>query len=175
MKKYEWKNIINQNSPGRADCQVVTAINAYYILTGNIISRNSDTYEEFCTKCGCRYGAAINIDKIYKELGLKRTVKHYGIPWDVFNPNLKKEKYKKFLPLESLVWYKKSGFHSVAIIDYEPRTCSLRISGFRWETTSNGWIYWEDFQHYFRNKTEKKLVWNTQQIELRKKKKINKH
>ena len=42
------------------------------------------------------------------------------------------------------MWYKKCGFHSVLIYDYEPRCNAFRVSGLRWLTTCDGWIFGED-------------------------------
>jgi len=171
MKKYEWKNIINQNTPGRPDCQMVSAINAYYILTGDIIKRGSERYEEYCRIARCMAGAALCIDEVYEDLGLKRTTKHFGIPWDRFNTKIKKSEYRKFLPLEVSIWYKRAGFHSVLIYDFEPITDSVRVSGFHWETNSLGWMYWKDFQHYLTPSITRKIEgedpWQIQRIELK--------
>ena len=170
MKKYDWKNIIKENTPGRPDCQMVSAINAYYILTGNIIERSSERYEEYCRIARCMAGAALCIDEVYKDLGLKRTTKLRRLPWDHNNPKIKKSEYKKFLPLEAHIWYKRTGFHSVLIFDFEPITDSVRVSGFQWGTNSLGWMYWEDFQHYLTPSIGARIdgedPWDTQQIEL---------
>ncbi len=62
MINYNFKHIINKNSGGKkyySDCQVVTAVNAHYLLTGNIIKQRSKRYKELCELAKACYGTAI--------------------------------------------------------------------------------------------------------------------
>jgi hypothetical protein len=132
--KYDWKKIINQNSGGRkyySDCQVVTAVNAYYLLTGEQIKQRSKRYKELCELAKACYGSAICIKKVWKELGI-----------EVFN--------ESFLPMnddyptECSVWHLRYGYHSVLICDYSEKCSAYRVANLRWHTSMNGWIFEED-------------------------------
>lgn len=71
MIDYKYKNIINRNSNHEkyySDCQVVTAINAHYLLTGEIIKQGSERYNELCELAKACYGSAICIEKIWDIL-----------------------------------------------------------------------------------------------------------
>ena len=132
----EWKNF--HNSQKYSECQLVTALNAYYFLTGKIIKQDSKRYENLVDLCFARYGAAININKVHKKLGLKIT-KHY-----ISLPN------KVRLPLEISVWHKSYGFHSVLIVDFEPKSKACRVTNFKMATNTQGWIFHEDLNHLLR-------------------------
>jgi len=143
--KREWKDY--HNTQLYSECQLVTALNAYYHLTGKVIKQNSKRYESLVDLCGARHGSAISIDKVHKKLGLK-------IAKLMFNPfytDTKKgfHRIKKIkLPLEISVWHKSVGYHSVLMVDYEPKTEACRITNFKGATNRAGWIFEEDLQHY---------------------------
>ena len=49
------------------------------------------------------------------------------------------ERTKKIkLPLEISVWHKSCGFHSALIVEYEPRTDSLRVANFKGSPIAKG-------------------------------------
>ena len=66
--KRNWKRYINKNRT-EGDCQLVTAVNAYYYLTGKIVS--DEDYEKYVDLAGCRYGSAISMEKVWKKLGIE--------------------------------------------------------------------------------------------------------
>jgi len=131
----DWHNFLN--SQKYQECQVVTAINAYYYLTGKQIKQHYQRYEKLVDLVCSRYGSAINIEKVHRRLGLK-TKKHewlFGID-------------KKMLPLGMNIWHKAYGFHSVCVVDVCEKPNCIRVCNFKAGTNLEGWIFWEDFQHY---------------------------
>lgn len=132
-----WNNYINKNKAG-SDCQLVTAVNAYYYLTGDFI--DDDKYEELADLCCCRTGAAIKIEKVWDELGIEVKDEYDGLDGvRIFCPERKIP-----LPIEVSIWHKHYGFHSVLIVDHEPKTACYRITNFDRETTTKGWLFAED-------------------------------
>jgi len=142
----EWKDY--HNTQKYSECQLVTALNAYYHLTGKIIKQDSKRYESLVDLCGARYGSAISIEKVHKRLGIKPT-KLMFCPFMVETKSGKIKFLKKTkLPLEASVWHKSTGYHSVLIVDYESKTDAYRVANFKGATNRQGWIFAEDFQHY---------------------------
>jgi len=140
--RMDWNKYIQENV-SEGDCQVVTAVNAYYFLTGKIIKPNSRRYGKLVELAGAIAGSATCIQKVWKRLGLIVTAQY-------FSPTHQK------LPLEIGVWHKSCGNHSALIVDYEPITESYRIANFRWATNNQGWIYAEDLEHYLRLNVDRK-------------------
>lgn len=164
-RQRDWDLYLKQNSEGQQDCQLVTAINAYYFLTGKTISQGTKRYESLRKLCKAVAGAAICIEKVHKRLGIKRGRKG----WSPFSFG-KKPKATLTLPAELTVWYKTCGFHSVLVVDAEPVTRSVRIPNMKWVTNMHGWVYWEDFQHYVKTQKEPPHgVWKFQSFDLVKK------
>lgn len=127
-----------QKNKTEGDCQLISAVNAYYFLTGKYVS--DDRYEKFIDLCRCKHGSAISIEKVWKKLGIGiiKEFKKHDLP----------KKIKPILPLEVRVWHPHYGFHSVLIIDHEPITDSHLVTNFRYATNSVGWIFREDFDVY---------------------------
>ncbi len=48
-------------------------------------------------------------------------------------------------PTEYRVFHKRTGLHSVLVYDHEPKSDAYRVANLRWETTSQGWMFHEDF------------------------------
>ncbi|GAG89753.1 unnamed protein product, partial [marine sediment metagenome] len=67
MKK-QWKKYRNRNST-EGDCQLITAVNAYYYLTGKTV--NDEDYEKYVDLVGTGHGSAISIEKVWRKLGIK--------------------------------------------------------------------------------------------------------
>ena len=66
----DW-NKYHKRNVAEGDCQLVTACNAYYHLTGNVIDQESDQYQEFVDLCGCNCGSAIDIEnRVWPKLGI---------------------------------------------------------------------------------------------------------
>lgn len=152
----DWYKYINSNSEGDiyySDCQLVTAINAYYYLTGNIIKQDSIKYKELAEICGCVHGSCINIKKAWKKLEIKEDIrfKKYDI-----------EKYlKRNCFIELSVHNKYYGYHSIAIVDYIKKAKCLRITNFRGVTSIEGWIFLEDIEPFIIDNPDKsKPYWH---------------
>ena len=164
----DWNKYIKSNWPGCGDCQMVSAANAYYFLTGKTIDQNSSTYQKQIDLCGARHGAVINLSHFHKALGLKYTREgayFIRLGYDRLDKGgytLQATRLSFPLPLEARIWHKSYGFHSVLIVDWEPVTESVRVTNFAKETNDQGWIYMEDFQHYIkgwnRNKTSQERL-----------------
>jgi len=141
MPRRQWKKYINGQK--YSECQLVTAINALYYLTGKTIKPDSDEYEELVDVCAARNGAAIFIKKIHKKFGIKiiKEIRHRS--------DLEPGGNKKMpLPVEWRVWHKRTGFHSTLIIDHCPRVRVVRVANFRHETSNDGWIFIEDLYKF---------------------------
>jgi hypothetical protein len=163
-----WNNYINHNSLGMMDCQVVTAVNAYYFLTGKIIKQDSKRYNSLIKLARAQCGSAISIENVWKHLGIK--VVCLSLSPVIFYANKQGNQRMKFsgrLPLEIGVWHKNCGNHSALIVDYEPITDSYRIANFPWVTSKNGWMHTEDLEHYLRTNVDKKEPrWKFRKFEL---------
>ena len=134
-----WEKYLNKQL--YSECQLVSAINAYYFLTGKTIKQNSQEYEDLVDLVRAREGSAICIEKAHKKLGLI-TIKKAEHLWDLWdNKGL-------LLPIEATVWHKKTGFHSVTIIEQCQKTDCIRIANFQDATSMEGWMFREDFYLY---------------------------
>lgn len=129
-----------------SECQLVSAINAYTYLTGKTIDQNSKRYEDLVDLCKARHGSAICIEKVHEKLGIGILGLHSSIRACVGFHDIPKD--RPTLPCELSVWHKGYGFHSVAVVEHEPRTQSVRIPNFDKLTNSRGWVFIEDLQHY---------------------------
>jgi hypothetical protein len=134
-----WEKYLNKQL--YSECQLVTAINIYYFLTGKVIEQNSNTYEELVDLINARHGSAIDIKKAHEKLGLT-VIKKTVYLWDIW------EDKKLLLPIEATVWHKRTGFHSVAIVDQCLKTDCIRITNFKEATNMQGWMFREDFYQY---------------------------
>jgi len=126
-----------------SECQLVTAINCYTYLTGKIIKQDSKRYEKLVDLVAARYGSAISIEKAYKRLGIE-VIRWYYNEYELAS---KRNKFP-FLPLVAAVWYKRYGCHSVAIVDYEPKTDCILVPNFKYVTSMDGWVFIEDFKPF---------------------------
>ena len=140
-----WKKYLNSNKTP-FDCQLVTAINAYYYLTGKTIPQNSDQYDEFVKIAKCDHGAAIGIEKIWKKLNLK-VIKKSRTLLDIQIEGSRLSS-KTPLPIEWRIWHKKTGFHSTLIVDECKKTQCFRVTNFKDVTSVRGWIFKEDMYMY---------------------------
>lgn len=158
MIKRQWNKYLNCQK--YSECQLVTALNAYYYLTGKVYCfQDSEKYEELVDLCGARYGAATSIEKVHRKLGLviKKEFQHKFL----FCKN-------KTLPLEMSVWHKRTGYHSVCIVDYEPKTECFRIPNFKYATSIKGWMFAEDTYLYERESPSKTSPWKYRLFGLKK-------
>jgi len=132
-----------------SECQLVTALNIQYYLTGKSIKQESQRYEDLVDLCGARHGSAAHIEKVWKRLKIEPKQIFSGV-YDLSEWQEKKNSEKKIpLPLEANTWHKRHGFHSVAIVDYEPKTECVRVLNFRHETSiAGGWLFLEDLYKF---------------------------
>lgn len=137
-----WKEYINDQL--YCECQLVTALNAYYFFHGKQFCKQGDEkYEELVNLVSARIGSAIGIEKVHKILGIQQTVKQGIQHWTDLD---QWPKYK--LPLEMNVWHKKTGFHSCLIVGYSRQCRAIRVANFRQATTALGWMFVEDVYQY---------------------------
>lgn len=134
--KREWIDYLHSNSENEMDCQLVSACNAYYYLTGNRISQNSEEYNELKKKCGCISGSCIDIKKAYD---------YFNISYEVHPSYDLREILKNDTFIEVKVWHKFFGYHSVCIVDYDDNIDVIRVTNFMHVTSTKGWIFIEDF------------------------------
>jgi len=138
---------LNQNSRiGEffADCQLVTAVNAYMYLYKKQLSQECPFYEELRILTKCLAGSCICVEKAWRKLGIAE------------DKRFKVEELEKFLKpncfIEAVVWHKYHGFHSTAIIDYVKEAEVVKMLNFKYATSSGDWIFLEDLK--------KHLHWN---------------
>ena len=144
-----WEKYRNQNYKNYSDCQVVTAVNAYYYLTGKQYCKNDDEYDIICRDLSCHNGAAIGIDGLHKKMGLK-TLGKFQYSWDFNGTWVSPGKVAKIpLPMEINVWHIDTGYHSILVVDHDTKCNAYRVTGFRWETNHYGWIFAEEFASKF--------------------------
>lgn len=137
-RKYIYHNLAG------CDCQLVSAVNAYYYLTGKTITNKR--YMRMAEQYHCITGACIDIESAYKELGIevKKQYREYDL----------KYKRKFPLPLEVRVFHPDYGFHSVLIVEYNKPTHSFRVMNFELETSTENWIFVERFFPWVRPEKE---------------------
>jgi len=168
-----WETYLKENRIA-GDCQLVTAINACYHLTGKIVEQGSKTYEDLVDLAVCRHGAAIAIRSAWKKLGIWEDQRLRS--WEIgrssqesqagpeSSPPMYPYELKSHSFLEVSVHHKFFGSHSIAIVDYEPRTDCVRLTNFKHVTSSEGWIFWEDLlPHLLKNpcRTEPRYEFRT--------------
>jgi hypothetical protein len=124
-----------------ADCQLVAAVNAYYYLTGNVIKQDSNRYKELLELGGCVYGSCINIKKVWKELGIWEDKKILDI-YDL------KDCLSENCFIATSIWHIRYGNHIVSIVDYIEKADCIKVLNFKYKTTIDNWIFWEDFRHF---------------------------
>ena len=142
MAKYRawsWNKLRHRNLSGKkhnADCAVVTAVNAYHVLTGKQAYRSEAAYKSLCRLAGAVYGSATSIEKVYDKLSLERLKGTYYPPRSIR------------LPVECYVWHSKYGFHSVLAVESVPKCEAYRFTNFDRATTNDGWIFNHDLVHF---------------------------
>jgi hypothetical protein len=131
----DWDKYIHKNKIG-ADCQLVTAVNAYYHLTGNTVSEEG--YSKFIKLAKCEHGSAISIEEVWKELKINPTTHFFSIM------DIEKNVFREGKPVEVRTNTKHYGFHSSLIIDYEEKSDAYRVLNLNRMTSQKGWIFFED-------------------------------
>lgn len=136
-KNRDWNKYLNTQN--YSECQLVTAINAYYYLTGKTIKQNSKKYENLVDLVKARNGSAICIEKAWKRLGIKEiTVSN------TLNDFIRCTDGTIHLPLEYNIWHPRYGLHSTLIVNHNVEVDAVQVTNFKWETTLTGWIFRED-------------------------------
>lgn len=146
-----WGNYIKRNSTGKkytADCQLVTAVNAYYYHLGDTIEQGSETYNELAELARCCYGSCIQIEKVWEELGIWED-QRFSSYWDM-RDHLTEDCY-----MELNVWHKFFGYHSVAIVDYIEKAECVRVINLKHVTSTDGWIFLEDLKPHIIDNPDK--------------------
>lgn len=120
------------------DCQVVTAVNAYTYLTGKTIP-DKKRYKKFLALVSCNYGGSMFPERLWKRLGIriKRTFDWYGTDID-----------NSYLPFEARISHPNYGNHSVLVVDIDKKTKTCLVLNFLYGTSSDGWVFIEDFTKY---------------------------
>lgn len=141
----DWKQFRHSNSKGdkyNADCQVVTAVNAYYFHTGKTVRQ--DRYERLCELAKACYGSAICIEKVHEKLGLETFDKTESYDMTSY------ESLEDIIafPIEMSVYHPKYGFHSTLIVERDVRCHAVRVVNFSRVTNSDGWVWEEDLNFY---------------------------
>jgi len=121
-----------QNTQNYIECQLVSALNAYYFLTGDKIKIGSEGYEELVDLTCGRNMPCLCMSPAYERLGIK-IKKTFDSPKEFLN-NL-------VFPMEKVVH---GTLHSVLIVDWEPSAKRLRVTNFG-ATDKEGWISEEAF------------------------------
>jgi hypothetical protein len=135
----DWQKYLNEQK--YSECQLVSAINAAYYLRGRVVLNDSGEYEKLVDMVRARHGSAIGIERAHEYL---KIVKDKTYPsWFDFTADLKRGGFR--FPAEVCVWEKHYGFHSVLVIDHEPKTNAVRVTNFKHQTSLSGWIFEEDF------------------------------
>jgi hypothetical protein len=134
-----WEKYLNKQL--YSECQLVTALNVFYYLTGKVIKQDSKEYEDLVDLVGARHGSAVHAGKIHEKLGLI-VLKKAAWLWDLWGDK------KLMLPIGATIWHKQTGFHSVAIVDQCLKTDCIRVANFKEVTSTDGWMFREDFYQY---------------------------
>ena len=130
-----------QNTQNYIECQLVSALNAYYYLTGEKIKIGSEGYEELVDISGGRHEPCMCMSPIYTRLGIK-IKKTFDEPSEFLNNLL--------FPMEKAVY---GAVHSVLIVDWERHNRRVRITNFA-ATDNQGWLPEDTFLKCVQRKDE---------------------
>ena len=120
-----------QNTQNYLECQLVSAINAFYYLTGEKIEIGSDGYEELVDLSGGRDRSCLCMSAVYERLGIK--IEKTFDSSEEFMNNL-------VFPMEKIVH---GGLHSVLITDWDASNKKVRLTNFG--VSRSGWVTEEVF------------------------------
>lgn len=151
----QWHKFHHNNKQNRNDCQLITALNAYYYIYGKTIGQNTKTYEKLTDLAHTRHRAATTIYKVHQKLKLTTHYYNHLLGFST------KQKANKWLPIEAIIHHKHYGTHSILTIDYEPITHSYRILNANKleQISTQGWILHENLQHYTTLNPNHKCKW----------------
>ena len=144
MKKHDLRFInhkVIQNSQSYSECQLVSALNAASYLEIIKTFPQGDEYEELVDLALARDGAAITLNKVYRQLKLE----YFDVNpiWNNILFYLRKHKWPIGVNVES----SKYGFHNVLVIDtkYDDNCWWVQIPNLNHHTDDAMWIRWNDF------------------------------
>ncbi len=145
----DWELYINRQKGQQ--CQLITALNIWTYFTGKTMDIESKAYEKLVDLVGARYGTAISVNRAHKKLGIEPHEYSYSTYLVAGPYSTPKTKIVKMpIPFELLVWHKRTGYHSVAVVEYDEKTDAYRVPNFREVTTSQGWIFAEDLEGHIK-------------------------
>jgi len=127
-----------QNKQLYAECQLVSALNASYKLGWPFIQMGSNEYERLVDFTGGRHGSCIGVNKVYQYL----KIEYFDIKpeWDSIRLMLNQGS-----PVQLGVWTKKTGFHSVCIVDVKRDNkqggYKFRVPNLRYYTDKQMWVH----------------------------------
>lgn len=145
MAKWKWEELRHTNYRGpspryTADCQVVSAVNAYHVLTGKRAFKTEREYVQLCRMAGAIAGPATSIERVYDKLGLERFQPEF-YPYETLHG-------VSPYPVELCVWHSHYGFHSILIVDRVPKCGAVRVVNFSRATNPQGWMFESELFHY---------------------------
>jgi len=106
MKRIANRDYINTQQ--HQECSLISLINMHLYHTGRKLAHSRELYyKTLVKKYCCEVGACIGIDKLYKALG-----------YTFSNYSADKSISVYALPVECIVYHKKRGIHSVAVIKH---------------------------------------------------------
>ena len=133
----KWINYRDEQET-KFDCEVISIVNAHYFITGK--KTYSGEYDDLLILTQTKAKESINIKKLQNRLGIKikKRWKQNKLPKNLF----------PILPLEIGIIHPSYEFHSILIVDFEPKTESVRVTNFQRETNSEGWMYFENLKTF---------------------------
>lgn len=131
-----WTDYVNGNRTA-GDCQLVTAVNAHYFLSGQALM--DKTYDELVDLARCRNGSALRIEDVWKRLSLEVTETHMSVAH---------MNRKEVLPLEISVRHRFFGYHSILAVEWNQKCRAWRVTNFPRVASSEGWIFDEVLQDF---------------------------
>ncbi|MFA4971355.1 MAG: hypothetical protein WC683_01995 [bacterium] len=135
----KWRHLINRQL--YSECQLVAALNAYYVLTGCIHCHLGDPeYERLVDLIHARDGAAIQVVRAERDLQIRRAPHPAFTHWT----DLRNLAHHPNLPLTMDVWHKRTGYHRALIVAYSKQCDAIRVANFPQATTDQGWMFLED-------------------------------
>lgn len=132
------------NSQKYSECQLVSAINAAIFLNEIPVIKDSIEYERLVDLVHARNGSAISIKYAHQYLRLVAT------KLDFIDFSILKNFLDNKNPIEAKIYHKKTGLHSVLIIDhYRKEGNHLRVLNCKQITDNKGWVEWKILKKYF--------------------------
>lgn len=133
-----WVKFLVQSDNNYPSCQLLTALNARSLLTGQTeVVPNSKEFETLVDLVHCRYGAALRIDKAYYYLRLAVQKGPNNNRWVYY-------RIQEGRPVELSIWTPDFGYHSVLVIDITKDGSAIVINFKEGERISL--VNWQDLK-----------------------------